>query len=91
MEKVYPVIKEIIKNTLESFWKNIEKSDLHRNFNRFELFGYDFMIDEAEMIYLIEVNTNPCLDTSPCPLLQRLITQILDQTFKVAVDPFLSS
>ena len=91
MEKVYPVIKEIIKNTLESFWKNIEKSDLHRNFNRFELFGYDFMIDEAEMIYLIEVNTNPCLDTSPCPLLQRLITQILDQTFNVAVDPFLSS
>lgn len=40
-------------------------------------------------VYLIEVNTNPCLDTSPCPLLQRLITQILDQTFKIALDPFL--
>lgn len=52
------------------------------------MFGYDFMIDEDCKVYLIEVNTNPCLDTSPCPLLQRLITQALDQTFKIAVDPF---
>ena len=46
------------------------------------------MIDDDMKVYLIEVNTNPCLDTSPCPLLQRLITQILDQTFKIALDPF---
>lgn len=37
--------------------------------NQFELFGYDFMIDDDMNVYLIEVNTNPCLDTSPCPLL----------------------
>ena len=47
------------------------------------------MIDDDLEVFLIEVNTNPCLDTSPCPLLHRLITQILDQTFKIAVDPFL--
>ena len=46
------------------------------------------MIDEDFKVYLIEVNTNPCLET-PCPLLQRLITQVLDQSFKIAVDPFL--
>ena len=56
--------------------------------NQFELFGYDFMIDEDCKVYLIEVNTNPCLET-PCALLQRLITQVLDQSFKIAVDPFL--
>jgi len=55
--------------------------------NQFELFGYDFMIDEDLKVYLIEVNTNPCLET-PCALLQRLIPQVLDQTFKLAVDPF---
>ena len=49
------------------------------------------MIDEDLEVYLIEVNTNPCLDTSPCPLLRRLITTLLDQTFKVCLDPFLSS
>lgn len=47
------------------------------------------MIDEDLQVYLIEVNTNPCLDTSACPLLQKLIPSVLDQTFKLCVDPFL--
>ena len=42
--------------------------------NQFELFGYDFMIDSNFKVYLIEVNTNPSIETNPCPLLQRLIT-----------------
>lgn len=27
----------------------------------YELFGLDFMIDESFKVWLIEVNTNPCL------------------------------
>jgi D-alanine-D-alanine ligase-like ATP-grasp enzyme len=27
----------------------------------FEIFGYDFMLDEKCDPYLIEVNTNPCI------------------------------
>ena len=50
--------------------------------------GFDFMLDIDLQLHLIEVNTNPCLDT-PCLLLQRLIPQVLDQTFKLAVDPLL--
>ena len=34
----------------------------------FELFGYDFLIDEDFRVWLIEVNTNPCLEESS-PLL----------------------
>jgi len=56
--------------------------------NEFELFGYDFMIDQEFKVYLIEVNTNPCIETASCALLQRLITQVLDQTFKITLDPF---
>jgi len=33
------------------------------------MFGYDFMIDEDMNVFLIEVNTNPCLDITPSPLL----------------------
>jgi len=62
-----------------------------QNTNQFELFGYDFMIGNDLKLYLIEVNTNPCLDTSPCALLQKLIPNILDQTFKVCIDPFLQT
>jgi D-alanine-D-alanine ligase-like ATP-grasp enzyme len=32
--------------------------------NLFELFGYDFMIDEDFNVWLIEVNTNPSLTES---------------------------
>jgi D-alanine-D-alanine ligase-like ATP-grasp enzyme len=38
----------------------------------FELFGYDFMIDENKKVWLIEVNTNPCIEESS-QLLKGLI------------------
>ena len=34
----------------------------------FEIFGYDFIMDSDLNIWLIEVNTNPCLEESS-PLL----------------------
>lgn len=47
----------------------------HREFS-FEVFGLDFMIDENFNTWLIEVNTNPCLELC-CPLLARLIPSML--------------
>lgn len=44
------------------------------------------MIDESLHTWLIEVNTNPCLETS-CPLLSRIITGLVENVFRVAVDP----
>jgi hypothetical protein len=35
---------------------------------------------------LIEVNTNPCLEVC-CPLLARIIPNLIDSVFKVAIDP----
>ena len=48
------------------------------------------MLEHDLKLNLIEVNTNPCLDT-PCMLLQRIIPTVLDQTLKIAVDPFLQA
>ncbi len=42
----------------------------------FEIFGYDFMIDQSYKVYLIEVNTNPCLEESSS-LLKQLIPRML--------------
>jgi tubulin--tyrosine ligase len=39
------------------------------------------MLDEDMNVYLIEVNTNPCLETS-CPLLGRLIAGVVENMFK---------
>jgi tubulin monoglycylase TTLL3/8 len=62
------------------------KLDSEKRLQGFEIFGYDFMIDEDFRIYLIEVNTNPCLETS-CPLLARIISEMLDNSLRIAFDP----
>ena len=49
--------------------------------NTFEIFGYDFMLDDNFKLSLIEVNTNPCLETES-PLLARIVPELLDNTFK---------
>jgi hypothetical protein len=51
--------------------------------------GFDFMLYADLKLYMIECNTNPCLETAQSILLQRLIPTVLDQTCKIAVDPFL--
>jgi len=53
---------------------------------QFEIFGYDFMIDEDFSVSLIEINTNPCLETT-CPILSKIIPRMLDNAFKIAIDP----
>ena len=50
------------------------------------------MLDEALTPWLIEVNTNPCLELSS-PLLARIIPSMLENAFKypphrLAIDPF---
>jgi tubulin monoglycylase TTLL3/8 len=53
----------------------------------FELFGYDFMIDTDFNVWLIEVNTNPCLETGWVQL-HRVIPPMIDNVFRIAVDPY---
>jgi tubulin monoglycylase TTLL3/8 len=48
------------------------------------------MIDETFKLYLIEVNTNPCLETT-CPLLTRIISEMLDNSFRIAIDPLFTA
>lgn len=51
----------------------------------FEVFGLDFMIDREFQPWLIEVNTNPCIETS-CLVLERVIPRMLDDALKLSVD-----
>jgi hypothetical protein len=44
------------------------------------------MIDEKFKVYLIEANTNPSLEICS-PLLARIIPELLDNSFRIAVDP----
>lgn len=51
----------------------------------FEIFGYDFIIDSFFKPWLIEVNTNPCIELSS-PLLEQIIPRMLDDALELTVD-----
>lgn len=44
------------------------------------------MLDEKLKPWLIEINTNPCLEESS-PLLKELIPKMIDDAFKIVIDP----
>jgi hypothetical protein len=51
----------------------------------FELFGYDFILDEDFNTWLIEVNTNPCLEESSA-LLKEMLPRMVEDMFKLTID-----
>ena len=63
------------------------KKQLNRSNRKhcFEIYGYDFMIDENLKTWLIEVNTNPCLELSS-PILEEILPRMLDDAFKLTLD-----
>ena len=78
MKHIVPQIKKLIADTIRA---TCYKLDPLRLTNQFEIFGYDFMLDDQFKLNLIEVNTNPCLETES-PLLARIIPELIDNTFK---------
>jgi hypothetical protein len=44
------------------------------------------MFDDSFKTYLIEVNTNPCLELG-CPLLARLIPNMVENALRITIDP----
>ena len=45
------------------------------------------MIDDKFKPWLIEINTNPCLDTSSS-VLRSMLPKIIDDSFKLSLDVF---
>lgn len=53
--------------------------------HQFEIFGYDFMIDSELTPWLIEINTNPCLEETS-KLLKTLLPRMLNDALKLTLD-----
>ena len=64
-----------------SWWCGLQES-LQARPNSHELFGYDFVVDQALNVWLIEVNCSPSLEHST-PITARLCAQMMDDLFKV--------
>ena len=59
-----------------------------KNIFSFEVFGYDFLIDSKGKVWLIEINTNPCLEFAGS-LLSRIIWHMMENSLAIALDPLL--
>ena len=68
--------------SMQSVFNKINKNGRK---NSFEIFGYDFIIDEVYNPWLIEVNTNPCIEESS-PMLEIYLPRMLDDAFKLTID-----
>ena len=56
-ENMLPIIEQTMMSVRQKINKNNRKFCM-------EIFGYDFMVDKQMNPWLIEVNTNPCLEES---------------------------
>lgn len=61
----------------------------HKRRNCFELFGFDFLIDEDFRVWLIEVNTNPYLG-EPNEYMKGLLPKMMDDLFDLVLNPIFS-
>ena len=80
--QVLPAIRRLVKDTMEATFLKLDPKRRHPSF---EVFGYDFMLDSELKPWLIEVNTNPCLELSSA-CLGRVIPSMLDGAFRIVLD-----
>ena len=75
-------LKDIINLTMRSVKDKIDKNG--KNY-QFEIFGYDFMLDNDFNVYLIEINTNPGLEESS-PWIKVIVPRMLDDALRLTLD-----
>ena len=76
-------MQKIGTDSIRSVYRKLDPTRKH---STFEIYGYDFMLDNELRPWLIEINTNPCLELSS-PYLACLIPQMIDHAFQIALDP----
>lgn len=79
-DRIKPNMKRIVNASLQAAQRYVEVRK-----NCFELYGYDFMVDENYNVWLIEVNCSPAMDYST-EVTKRLVKMVLEDTVKVVVD-----
>jgi len=75
-------MKELIIKSMYSVRKKI---DPFRRRHCFELFGYDFILDADFNMWLIEINTNPCIEESS-ELLKVYLPRMIEDMMRLTVD-----
>ena len=81
-KELYNQIKTIVSISMMSVRYQINKN--RRNY-QFEIFGYDFMLDEDFNLFLIEINDDPGIEESS-PWIQIIVPRMLDDALRLTLD-----
>eukprot|EP00899_Mesostigma_viride_P022629 jgi/Mesvir1/3550/Mv12016-RA.1 len=73
--KIVDGMKRVVTHTVLS----IKQSVLGNEFSSFQLYGYDFMVDEEFRVWLLEINGSPAAA-------QRMIPKLASDLVQVAID-----
>lgn len=76
-------IQDIMIDTFLSARKTLNPNN---RAGAFELFGFDFLIDEDYRVWLIEVNSNPYLGM-PNEYMKQLLPKLMNDMCKLILDP----
>eukprot|EP00658_Telonema_sp_P-2_P084618 TRINITY_DN9440_c0_g1_i4.p2 TRINITY_DN9440_c0_g1~~TRINITY_DN9440_c0_g1_i4.p2 ORF type:complete len:134 (+),score=33.56 TRINITY_DN9440_c0_g1_i4:153-554(+) len=75
----WPQIRDAVEHSFRASWE-LMGSTPRCAYTAFQVFGYDFMIDAAYKVWLIEVNAAPCVT-------ERLRPRFAEQLIRLAIDP----
>lgn len=75
-------MRELIVKSMHSVRKKI---DPYRRKHCYELFGYDFILDADFNSWLIEINTNPCIEESS-ELLKVYLPRMIEDMLRLTID-----
>lgn len=76
-------MKQIARQCIRATYFKMDPKCRHHNL---EIFGLDFIVDRTFRPWLLEVNTNPCLELSS-QLLGRLIPSMVENALRIGLDP----
>ncbi|OMJ74802.1 hypothetical protein SteCoe_26218 [Stentor coeruleus] len=83
LTQILPQIRKVVKDTIQAVFMKI---DTNKRAHSLEVFGYDFLLDNCLKPWLLEVNTNPCLELSS-PHLCRIIPAMIENSLRIGLDP----
>jgi tubulin--tyrosine ligase/tubulin polyglutamylase TTLL9 len=81
-DKVINEMKYLVEISMNSIGKRITTNDKYLSF---EIFGYDFIIDNKFKTWILEINNNPGLGISS-PVIEKLVPRMLDDAFRLTID-----
>ena len=81
-DKIIKKMKFLVKLSFQSVGNDLFKTPQVLSF---ELFGYDFIIDNEYNPWLLEINNNPGLSISS-PVIEKLVPRMMDDAFRLTID-----